>query len=124
ANAIRWGTMYNFRFDANSPPQADNATVGFFKTGSPITVAIQVPSGLGTPSPTPTATATSTGTPSPTPTATATATATATIQPTPTPTPTVTPCVNYAYTVGSGSFVPARTNIGNSGEDVSTTIDS
>src|SRR5205823_3235522 len=81
ANAIRWGTMYNFRFDANSPPQNVNATVGFFKTGLPITVAIQGPSGLGTPSPTPTATATSTGTPSPTPTATATATATPTVPP-------------------------------------------
>ena len=47
ANAIRWGTLYNFRFDANSPPQAANATVGFFKTGSPITVAIQGPSRVG-----------------------------------------------------------------------------
>src|SRR4029077_9557184 len=43
ANAIRWGTLYNFRFDSNRPPQAANATIGFFKTGSPITVAIQVP---------------------------------------------------------------------------------
>ncbi len=43
ANAIRWGTMYNFRFDSNRPPQAANATVGFFKTGAPITVAIQGP---------------------------------------------------------------------------------
>jgi hypothetical protein len=43
ANAIRWGTLYNFRFDSNKPPQATNATVGFFKTGSPITVAIQGP---------------------------------------------------------------------------------
>src|SRR5207237_8358928 len=43
-NAIRFGTMYNFRFDSTSPPQAAMATVGFFKTGSPITVAIQVPS--------------------------------------------------------------------------------
>ena len=39
ANAIRWGTLYNFRFDSNRPPQAANATIGFFKTGSPITVA-------------------------------------------------------------------------------------
>jgi hypothetical protein len=45
ANAIRWGTLYNFRFDSNKPPKAANATVGFFKTGSPINVAIQVPSG-------------------------------------------------------------------------------
>ena len=43
ANAIRWGTLYNFRFDSNKPPQATTATVGFFKTGSPITVAIQGP---------------------------------------------------------------------------------
>ena len=43
ANAIRWGTLYNFRFDSNKPPQAANATLGFFKTGSPITVAIQAP---------------------------------------------------------------------------------
>jgi hypothetical protein len=43
ANAIRWGTTYNFRFDSNRPPQAANATVGFFKTGSPMTVAIQAP---------------------------------------------------------------------------------
>jgi len=44
ANAIRWGTLYNFRFDCDRPPQNTVATVGFFKTGSPITVAIQGPS--------------------------------------------------------------------------------
>ena len=44
ANAIRWGTLYNFRFDSNRPPQAMNATLGFFKTGSPITVPVQGPS--------------------------------------------------------------------------------
>ena len=44
ANAIRFGTLYNFRFDSNRPPQAVNATVGFFKTGSPMTVPIQGPS--------------------------------------------------------------------------------
>jgi hypothetical protein len=43
ANAIRFGTLYNFRFDSNRPPQAGNGTIGFFKTGAPITVAIQVP---------------------------------------------------------------------------------
>lgn len=46
ANAIRWGTMYNFRFDSNRPPVTANATVGFFKTGQPITVQVQVPQGL------------------------------------------------------------------------------
>ena len=60
ANAIRWGTLYNFRFDADQPPESVNATVGYFKTGSPIMVAIQAPAGVGTPSPTPTATATGT----------------------------------------------------------------
>ncbi len=44
ANAIRFATMYNFRFDSDRPPQTVNATVGFFKTGAPITVAIQAPS--------------------------------------------------------------------------------
>jgi hypothetical protein len=75
ANAIRYATLYNFRFDANQPPETTNATVGFFKTGSPMTVEIQAPTGGGSPTPTPTAT------PTPTPTATPTAT------PPPTPTP-------------------------------------
>lgn len=44
ANAIRWGTMYNFRFDSTSPPQTANATIGFLKTGAPITVQVQGPS--------------------------------------------------------------------------------
>ncbi len=44
ANAIRWGTMYNFRFDSNRPPQAMNATIGFYKTGSPFVVSVQGPS--------------------------------------------------------------------------------
>ena len=43
ANAIRWGTMYNFRFDSNQPPQAAQATLGFFKTGSPAMVNIMAP---------------------------------------------------------------------------------
>ena len=44
ANAIRWGTLYNFRFDSNRPPQTMNATIGFFKTGEPISVQVQGPS--------------------------------------------------------------------------------
>jgi hypothetical protein len=70
ANAIRFGTLYNFRFDADQPPGDANATVGFFKTGSPMMVAIQAPGGASptpTPTPTPTATATPTATPRPTP---------------------------------------------------------
>ncbi len=44
ANSIRWGTLYNFRFDSNRPPQTNNATIGFFKTGTPATVQVQAPS--------------------------------------------------------------------------------
>src|SRR5207249_8491111 len=55
ANAIRWGTLYSFRFDAAQPPQSASGTVGFFKTGSPMTTAIQAPTANGTPTPTPTA---------------------------------------------------------------------
>jgi hypothetical protein len=49
ANALRWGTLYNFRFDSNRPPATMNATVGFFKTGAPITVQIQGPSAAAAP---------------------------------------------------------------------------
>jgi len=89
ANAIRWGTLYNFRFDSTSAPVAASATIGFFKNGTPITVAIQAPSpqtctGV-TPTPTPTP-----ATPTPTP-ATPTPTPTPTPAPTPTPTPIATP---------------------------------
>jgi len=43
ANAIRWGTLYNFRFDSNRPPQDKSAVIGFFKTGAPITIPVQAP---------------------------------------------------------------------------------
>jgi hypothetical protein len=43
ANGIRWGTMYNFRFDSNKAPAVANAAVGFFKTGSPLNVAVLAP---------------------------------------------------------------------------------
>src|SRR5438876_392302 len=83
ANAIRFGTLFNFRFDADQAPNPTNATVGFFKTGSPIGVLVQAPGDVPAPSPTPTPTATAT----PTPTATATATPTPTATPRPTPIP-------------------------------------
>lgn len=35
ANALRWGTMYNFRFDANIGPDASIVTLGLFKPGFP-----------------------------------------------------------------------------------------
>lgn len=31
ANALRWGTLYNFRFDANAPPIRASVNVGLFK---------------------------------------------------------------------------------------------
>lgn len=44
ANAIRWGTLYNFRFDSNASPETKTATIGFFKTGAPMGVALAGPS--------------------------------------------------------------------------------
>ncbi len=80
ANAIRWGTLYNFRFDSDQAPQAAAATIGFFKTGTPVTVNVVGPCQV-LPSPTP-ATPTPTPpnpTPSPSP------------SPSPSPTPTSSP---------------------------------
>lgn len=33
ANALRWGTLYNFRFDANRPPQTSDVILTLFVTG-------------------------------------------------------------------------------------------
>jgi hypothetical protein len=88
ANAIRWGTLYNFRFDSSAPPSDGEATISFFKTGSPVTVDVSVPfMSDATPTATPTATVspTPTATISPSPTPTVSATATATPRATPTP---------------------------------------
>jgi hypothetical protein len=83
ANAIRWGTLYNFRFDSNAVPEAANATIGFFKTGAPIVVGIQGPGPTGGPSPPPT--------PTPTPTTTPSSPTPSPPPPTPTATPSSTP---------------------------------
>jgi hypothetical protein len=47
ANAIRWQTIYNFRFDANVAPQSGNVTLGLWKSGSPaaMSAAAEVPGG-------------------------------------------------------------------------------
>ncbi len=42
ANALRWGTLYNFRFDADAAPDTSNVTIGLFKPGSPDSVVVQV----------------------------------------------------------------------------------
>jgi hypothetical protein len=108
ANAIRFGTLYNFRFDSTAPPAETTANIGFFKTGSPISVKVQAPaqsdatptvtpSATPTP-PTPTPTITPTATPTLTPTVTPTATPTITPTPTPPVTPTATPTATATAT--------------------------
>ena len=44
ANAVRWGTLYNIRFDANSAPVPASATIGFYKTGSAVSIPVMGPS--------------------------------------------------------------------------------
>lgn len=44
ANALRWGTLYNFRFDCAHPPVPGSVTVGLFKSGGAALLAAQVPS--------------------------------------------------------------------------------
>jgi hypothetical protein len=40
ANALRFGTMYNFWFDASAPPRPVTATVGLFKPGTPVSLDV------------------------------------------------------------------------------------
>jgi len=40
ANALRWGTLYNFRFDANQAPGTSALTIDFFKPGSPASFTV------------------------------------------------------------------------------------
>jgi hypothetical protein len=42
ANALRWSTMFNFRFDANQPPQAVSATLGLFRPTTATSTATSV----------------------------------------------------------------------------------
>lgn len=35
SNALRWGTMYSYRFDASGPPVSVAASIGLFRPGSP-----------------------------------------------------------------------------------------
>ncbi|MGE3108251.1 MAG: hypothetical protein AB7O77_07835 [Phycisphaerales bacterium] len=35
ANALRWGTLYNFRFDANVAPRPGEVTIGLWRPGNP-----------------------------------------------------------------------------------------
>ncbi len=40
ANALRWGTLYNFRFDADTAPEPGTVTLGMFRPGTPTTVTV------------------------------------------------------------------------------------
>ena len=44
ANALRWGTLYNFAFDCTVPPNTGAATIGLFKVSSSVNVVTKVPS--------------------------------------------------------------------------------
>ncbi len=48
-NAIRWGTMYNFRFDADAPPGSLNVSLGMFKPGTPASVSASIVGPAGPP---------------------------------------------------------------------------
>jgi hypothetical protein len=39
ANAVRWGTLYNFWFDADSPPAPTQVSIGLFTPGSEIALS-------------------------------------------------------------------------------------
>ena len=68
ANAIRWGTLYNFRFDCDAPPVFSTANIGFFKTGSPVSAQVLAPAPLSiTHTPPPRATPTPRARPTPAP---------------------------------------------------------
>ena len=49
ANAIRWATTYNFRFDANVPPVNGSASLGLWNVASPTAYALAatIPGGNG-----------------------------------------------------------------------------
>jgi len=40
-NALRWGTLYNFRFTSDQPPATAMATIDLFRAGSPASVAVE-----------------------------------------------------------------------------------
>lgn len=47
SNALRWGTLYNFRFDCNRAPEEGTATLGLFKPAATpnLSLAVRVPGG-------------------------------------------------------------------------------
>src|SRR6185503_8615055 len=55
ANALRWDTLYNFRFDCDQAPASGSATVTLFKPGTPTSAsgAAVIPGGGPPPPPVP-----------------------------------------------------------------------
>lgn len=50
ANALRWSTLYNFRFVSNAPPMPNaQITLGLFKPGSPTLVVVSAPGPVDAP---------------------------------------------------------------------------
>ena len=49
ANAIRWGTMYNFTIVADAPPTEGSAELETFTDNGTISVSVRVPAGSGNP---------------------------------------------------------------------------
>ncbi|MCH9033049.1 MAG: hypothetical protein IID42_00920 [Planctomycetes bacterium] len=43
ANALRWGMLYNFRFDADTAPQPGQGTLGLFRDGDPPSMIVDIP---------------------------------------------------------------------------------
>ncbi len=43
SNAVRWGTMYTFWFDANVSPANGTVTLGLFRPGTPTSVTVTLP---------------------------------------------------------------------------------
>jgi hypothetical protein len=43
ANALRWSTMYNFWFDASTPPALAAGSIGLFKTAGSVSVTLWGP---------------------------------------------------------------------------------
>jgi hypothetical protein len=41
ANALRWSTLYNFRFEVNAPPEESHVDVGLFRPGQPPGISIR-----------------------------------------------------------------------------------
>lgn len=42
ANALRWGTMYNYRFECDAGPGSHPATISLFRPGTPATISVSV----------------------------------------------------------------------------------